>query len=96
MPSYKIISYNQEAMIANCNGAKDTVIKQLLKEGTITQEEALEWLRNRSIIIDNPSNFSYWWKKIWPSRKNEDGKRFIIIKQMNMEEPKILEEKKEK
>lgn len=78
-------TWSEDGMLEAINTTKDVFLRMLLKDGVLTEEQALVYARDYHVEVQQPAWISQWWKKMW--RLKDDKALIIIVKQMNLDPP---------
>lgn len=68
---------SMEEYTKNANQVKDLVLEQLVRDGVITEQTALDYAEQWQVIVVKPSWFERWAKKF---NKSETGYTYKFVK----------------
>lgn len=85
MATISYCTWPEDGMMEAINTTKDVFLHLLVKDGLLTEEQALIYVRDYHVEVQEPAWISQWWKKMW--RLKDDKAIVIIVKQMNLDPP---------
>lgn len=83
-----VYTYSHDHMEENMQIGKAVLLAGLHKEGHITNEVYLDYMKNYALIIKKPSFFNKVWEKLTRKGK-EEGERIILVKQFSLSDDQV-------